>query len=246
MSEMDISNSAAGSLGDERRRSAEDSIVSPFNRLNENGTSGQSEESSGSVPSSSSSSSRPLPASIAGEGLLMSGRSLSTTMPPSDSGRFFLNHTNSTGQLLMHGGSSTHSGAPSGSTLSVGQSKKWVKLNVGGKIFETTRSTLMREPGSFLHRLCQDDNALPTDRDDVGAYMIDRDPDYFGPVLNYLRHGKLIINPGIREEGILEEAEFYNLPHLAHLIIERIQEREKLKKELGVRNCYFMSLHLSF
>lgn len=106
-------------------------------------------------------------------------------------------------------------------------SNNWVKLNVGGTSFLTTKQTLCRHPNSFLHRLCAEDPDLPSDKvskwlcfcdassfhpccwellfchsqDENGAYMIDRDPRYFGPVLNYLRHGKLIIDKDLLEEG---------------------------------------------
>ncbi|CAJ0602214.1 unnamed protein product [Cylicocyclus nassatus] len=112
-------------------------------------------------------------------------------------------------------------------------SSNWIRLNVGGKIFQTTRDTLMKVPGSFLYRLCQDDKRLPSVKDETGAYLIDRDADYFSTVLKYLRHGRLIINPGLAEEGVLEEAEFYNLPQLVHLLNERIHEKERSATEAG-------------
>lgn len=38
-------------------------------------------------------------------------------------------------------------------------------------------------------------------RDERGAYLIDRSPEYFEPILNYLRHGQLIVNEGINLLG---------------------------------------------
>ena len=40
----------------------------------------------------------------------------------------------------------------------------WVKLNVGGQTFLTTKTTLTKEPNNFLCRLCNEEADLPTDR----------------------------------------------------------------------------------
>lgn len=45
-----------------------------------------------------------------------------------------------------------------------GNVSKWVRLNVGGTYFLTTRQTLCRDPKSFLYRLCQADPDLDSDK----------------------------------------------------------------------------------
>lgn len=103
-----------------------------------------------------------------------------------------------------------------------GSKDEWVKLNIGGMVFATTKTTLCKDKNSFLHRLCQDDPDLPSLKDENGAYLVDRDPRYFSPILNFLRHGKLILEPNLTIEGLLEEAEFYNISQLIKIAKERM------------------------
>lgn len=90
---------------------------------------------------------------------------------------------------------------------------EWITLNVGGKLFTTTRTTiLVKESDSMLARMFSDDNIHlmnPSARDASGAYLIDRSPEYFEPILNYLRHGEVILDKNINPKGVLEEAVFY-------------------------------------
>lgn len=158
---------------------------------------------------------------------------------------------------------------------------EWVMLNVGGKIFTTTRTTLCaNEPNSMLakmfaclpadddddsraphaqiasspstapssqqtpassttnhqhqhpHQLSEKSHRAglrPSPRDSNGAYLIDRSPLYFEPILNYLRHGKLIIDHNMNVHGVLEEAKFYNI---ASIIPRLERESEQLDKKL--------------
>ncbi|KAF6727204.1 BTB/POZ domain-containing protein KCTD2 [Oryzias melastigma] len=115
---------------------------------------------------------------------------------------------------------------------------RWVRLNVGGTYFITTKQTLCRDPKSFLFRLCQEDPDLDSDKDETGAYLIDRDPTYFGPILNYLRHGKLIMDKNLAEEGVLEEAEFYNIASLVRMVKERIRDNENRTSQGPVKHVY--------
>ncbi|XP_014819554.1 PREDICTED: BTB/POZ domain-containing protein KCTD17 isoform X1 [Calidris pugnax] len=118
-----------------------------------------------------------------------------------------------------------------------GTQAKWVKLNVGGTVFLTTRQTLCREQKSFLCRLCQGEE-LQSDRDETGAYLIDRDPTYFGAILNFLRHGKLVLDKDMAEEGVLEEAEFYNIGPLIQIIKDRLEEKDYTVTQVPPKHVY--------
>lgn len=56
-----------------------------------------------------------------------------------------------------------HSPVERNNSTGVGASK-WIRLNVGGTYFLTTRQTLCRDPKSFLYRLSQADPELDSDK----------------------------------------------------------------------------------
>lgn len=127
-------------------------------------------------------------------------------------------------------------------TQSKGKSTGWVTLNVGGKLFTTTRSTLVNKaPDSMLARMfALDNHMLPSDMDRNGAYLIDRSSQYFEPILNYLRHGQLIRDDGLSLYGILEEAKFFGIDslivELEHLISRRAGYADRCNAPLNRRD----------
>ena len=63
-----------------------------------------------------------------------------------------------------------------------------IKLNVGGKVFTTMKSTLKNSPWFVIFF----SGKFKTEKINGGEYFIDRDPKIFHAVLNYLRNGKNI------------------------------------------------------
>lgn len=92
-----------------------------------------------------------------------------------------------------------------------------VTLNVGGCLFSTARSTLLREPNSVLARLFSLENEPRAVKDAHGNIFIDRDGTHFRYILNYLRSGAPLSLPeatSARNE-LLIESRFYGLDRLA-------------------------------
>lgn len=110
----------------------------------------------------------------------------------------------------------------------------WITLNVGGKYFTTSKSTLQSDPDSMLARMFQESEEgsflyTPSNVDAKGAFLIDRNPTYFEQILNYLRTGKLIFDKHINPEGLLEEAKFFGIPSLMTQL-EEFKEKQEVKE----------------
>jgi hypothetical protein len=91
-----------------------------------------------------------------------------------------------------------------------------VKLNVGGCVFVTTKSTLTDSGMNMLSAMIQ--HANPAQLVD-GHYFIDRDPKTFRWVLNYLRGSQVLPRKDSNEIALLkEEAAYFALDELTNRI----------------------------
>ncbi|KAK6174537.1 hypothetical protein SNE40_017793 [Patella caerulea] len=114
---------------------------------------------------------------------------------------------------------------------------EWLTLNVGGKMFTTTRSTLTgQNPGSMLARMFTDDKGVgwKSSVDENGAYLIDRSAIYFEPIINYLRHNCLVLDKNINPYGVLEEAQFFGLTSLIDQLEEIIEMNQPANDETPI------------
>ncbi|KAI3880865.1 hypothetical protein MKW92_026824 [Papaver armeniacum] len=86
-----------------------------------------------------------------------------------------------------------------------------VRFNVGGKIFETTATTLANAGRNSMFGAMFDDQWNLRPREINDEYFIDRDPECFPVLLNLLRTGKLHVPPNIPEKLLYEEALYYGV-----------------------------------
>ena len=103
------------------------------------------------------------------------------------------------------------SSPPSVNVIQRGSTGSWVTLNVGGTSFTTSRSTLCADRDSLLFRMFSDQAMFPLDVDENGHVLIDCDGQYFGPLLNFLRLGEVVIPPNVSNKGVLAAAQYFNI-----------------------------------
>ncbi|KAL4842405.1 hypothetical protein H8958_017859, partial [Nasalis larvatus] len=82
-------------------------------------------------------------------------------------------------------------------------------------------------------------------QDHKGAFLIDRSPEYFEPILNYLHHGQLIVNDGINLLGVLEEARFFGIYSLIEHLEVAIKNSQPLEDHSPISRKEFVRFLLA-
>ncbi|WVZ13231.1 hypothetical protein V8G54_017761 [Vigna mungo] len=94
----------------------------------------------------------------------------------------------------------------------MGVQKDRMKFNVGGRVMETTATTLANAGRNSMFGAMFDDNwnlILPSNKE--SERFIDRNPDCFEILLDLLRTGELYIPPNIPEKLLYREALYYGV-----------------------------------
>jgi hypothetical protein len=98
-----------------------------------------------------------------------------------------------------------------------------IKLNIGGYKYWTTSTTLTKYPDTFFSSLLSE--TIPATKDEEGAYFIDRDGQFFSPILTWLRTNEISIPNTMTVEDVLREAIFYSIQPLVDILLEIIKPK---------------------
>jgi hypothetical protein len=129
-----------------------------------------------------------------------------------------------------------------------------LRIDVGGSKFTTSKATLMAEKETYFHGLLSSSDKAA---DEDGEYFIDRNPRFFGIIVDYLRSVAAKVDfPEIKftelseseRLQILSDAEFYQIESLKNRLKEArpdlrinladIQRKEELEKERQSKDLY--------
>ncbi|PRP81743.1 BTB/POZ domain-containing protein [Planoprotostelium fungivorum] len=95
---------------------------------------------------------------------------------------------------------------------------RWITINAGGE-------------GTFFNRMLDGDTV---ERDGLGHYLLDLDPNHFRVVLSYLRlGGKTLVDEKIDPRGVMHAANYLGLNQLAEEMQRLCDERERKEQHLG-------------
>ncbi|XP_071526713.1 BTB/POZ domain-containing protein KCTD1 isoform X2 [Panulirus ornatus] len=102
-----------------------------------------------------------------------------------------------------------------------------VHIDVGGSIYTSSLETLTRYPESRLARLFN--GSIPIVLDSLKQhYFIDRDGKMFRHILNYMRHGKMLLPDDFADHDLLlEEARYFEIDGL----VKQVEEMKKTRHD---------------
>ena len=105
--------------------------------------------------------------------------------------------------------------------------QEWVRVNVGGQLFHTRRSTLM--PSKLFSSIFE--GLIEPHLDSSGVIYIDREPKNFLAVLDYLRDGAKSLTKHVDLDQLELEADFFQTASLLKDIeIERVRRQSLVRK----------------
>ncbi|CAL4066601.1 unnamed protein product, partial [Meganyctiphanes norvegica] len=102
--------------------------------------------------------------------------------------------------------------------------REWVKLNVGGTNFLTTRTTLCRDPKSFLCRLVQEDpELLHTDKSLTSFYQLNWHLDDADLVVQTVKVGQMVADVTLVSDASLSDSKILCLMVLNKFVNDKVK-----------------------
>lgn len=87
-----------------------------------------------------------------------------------------------------------------------------IRINVGGRIFETYLSTLLKYPSTLLGSMFHPKNSSQLTKENPNEdVFFDRSPRLFEIILNFFRTSQLLLPPNVSHEALLEELKFFKI-----------------------------------
>ena len=108
----------------------------------------------------------------------------------------------------------------------------WIKLKVGGIMFETTRTTLISDRDSILAKMFDPDSDRPPAVNQDGVFLIDACPRAFNVILNWLRYKDVILSKDIQAEEVIPVADFFGLDALRDKLKFLKRSKTDMKTEM--------------
>jgi hypothetical protein len=97
------------------------------------------------------------------------------------------------------------------------------KFNVQGIVFEVAVTAIQSQPESRLAKMI--DGRLRCLKDEIGAFFIDRSPEFFNIVIDVYRDNRVYPSkPGMTHDRILAELKYYGLEDFEAVPTELVDE----------------------